>query len=104
MRQHASKMNQKVRGTNAWQVRAAANTATVLGISSHAVVLFLLTLSFWVCDVLCSFAETILLTGATVHTSSGPTLAPGQVLIKDGKIEAVEKTIETKADQVVNLD
>ena len=104
MRQHASKMNQKVRGNSAWQVRAAANTATVLGISSHAVVLFLLTLSFWVCGVFCSFAETILLTGATVHTVAGPTLTPGQVLISDGKIEAVEKTIKTNADKVVDLD
>jgi imidazolonepropionase-like amidohydrolase len=51
-----------------------------------------------------SLAETVLLTGATVHTVSGPTLAPGQVLIKDGKIEAVEKNIQTKADKVVNLD
>jgi imidazolonepropionase-like amidohydrolase len=59
---------------------------------------------FVFCGVFCSFAETILLTGATVHTVSGPTLAPGQVLIKDGRIEAVEKNIQTKADKVVNLD
>ena len=51
-----------------------------------------------------AFAETILLTGATVHTVSGPTLAPGQVLIKDGKIVAVDKVIRTKADKLVKLD
>src|SRR5205807_4466613 len=34
----------------------------------------------------------------------GPTLTPGQVLISDGKIEAVEKTIKTNADKVVDLD
>jgi imidazolonepropionase-like amidohydrolase len=49
-------------------------------------------------------AETILLTGATVHTVSGPTLAPGQVLIKDGRIDAVDHLIPTKADKVVKLD
>jgi imidazolonepropionase-like amidohydrolase len=48
--------------------------------------------------------ETILLTGATVHTVSGPTLAPGQVLIRDGKIEAVDKLITARADTVVKLD
>src|SRR3989442_397266 len=65
---------------------------------------FVKVLVFLLTAALPAFAESILLTGATAHTASGPTLAPGQVLIKDGKIEAVEKTIETKADQVVNLD
>src|SRR5438045_5325267 len=36
-------------------------------------------------------AETLLLSGATVHTITGETLAPGDVLIRDGKIAAVEK-------------
>jgi len=49
-------------------------------------------------------AETILLTGATVHTVSGPTLTNAQVLIKDGRIAAVEKTIRTRADKTVKLD
>ena len=48
-------------------------------------------------------AETILLTGATVHTVSGPTLTNAQVLIKDGRIAAVEKTIRTRADKTVIL-
>ena len=34
-------------------------------------------------------AETLLLTGATVHTVSGATYAPGDVLIQDGKITGV---------------
>src|SRR6266403_2269790 len=33
--------------------------------------------------------QTLLLTGATVHTVSGPVLSPGQVLIEAGKIAAV---------------
>jgi len=90
-----------MRGNSAWQVRGAANTATAFGISSRAVVL---TLIFCFFGVFCSFAETLLLTGATVHTVSGPTLTPGQVLITNGKIEAVEKSINIKADKVVPLD
>src|SRR5262245_45676460 len=38
-------------------------------------------------------AESLLLTGAIVHTVSGDTLAPGQVLIRDGKIAAVGATV-----------
>src|SRR5213593_2654087 len=34
-------------------------------------------------------AETLLLTGATVHTVSGATIAQGDVLIQDGKIKGV---------------
>jgi imidazolonepropionase-like amidohydrolase len=49
-------------------------------------------------------AETILLTGATVHTVSGPALTNAQVLIKDGRIEAVDRTIRTRADKSVKLD
>jgi imidazolonepropionase-like amidohydrolase len=49
-------------------------------------------------------AESLLLTGATVHTVSGPTLTNAQVLIKDGRIEAVEKIIRTRADKTVKLD
>ena len=49
-------------------------------------------------------AETVLLTGATVHTVSGPTLTNAQVLIKDGRIEAVERTTRTRANKTVKLD
>jgi len=38
-------------------------------------------------------AETLLLTGATVHTVTGETLSPGQVLIRDGKIAAVGQSL-----------
>ena len=62
------------------------------------------SLGFCLSVAIPALAETILLTGATVHTVSGPTLAQGQVLIKDGKIVAVDKVIRTKADKVVKLD
>ena len=38
-------------------------------------------------------AQTVLLTGATVHTVSGETLSPGQVLMKEGKIAGVGKNL-----------
>ena len=50
------------------------------------------------------FAESVLLTGAIVHTVSGPTLAPGQVLIQAGKIVSVDKILPAKADKIVKLD
>src|SRR5258706_6292702 len=37
-------------------------------------------------------ADSLLLSNAIVHTISGETFSPGQVLIRDGKIEAVGKT------------
>src|SRR5439155_875148 len=40
-------------------------------------------------------AESLLLTGATVHTVSGETLLPGQVLVENGKIAAVGKTLSS---------
>lgn len=48
-------------------------------------------------------AETLLLTGATVHTVSGETLSPGQVLIKDGKISGVGTTVSANDAKTVNL-
>ncbi|TAL05165.1 MAG: hypothetical protein EPO07_03985, partial [Verrucomicrobia bacterium] len=41
--------------------------------------------------LICSLAsaETLLLTGATVHTVSGATMAQGDVLIQDGKIKGI---------------
>jgi imidazolonepropionase-like amidohydrolase len=44
-------------------------------------------------------AETLLLTGATVHTVSGETLRPGQVLIENGKISAVGTNVEWRVNQ-----
>ncbi|MBM3833914.1 MAG: amidohydrolase family protein [Verrucomicrobia bacterium] len=48
-------------------------------------------------------AESLLLRGATVHTVSGETIAPGDVLIRNGKIAAVGKTIKTNDATVVSL-
>jgi imidazolonepropionase-like amidohydrolase len=48
------------------------------------------------------WAESLLLTGATVHTISGDTFTPGQVLIQDEKIAAVGPTVS--APNVATLD
>ena len=48
-------------------------------------------------------AETFLLSGATVHTVSGETLTPGQVLIRDGKIAAVGKTVTAEGATSIDL-
>jgi imidazolonepropionase-like amidohydrolase len=47
--------------------------------------------------------ETLLLSGATVHTVTGETLSPGDVLIRDGKIAAVDKTIAAEGATRVDL-
>jgi imidazolonepropionase-like amidohydrolase len=49
-----------------------------------------------------ALAESVVLSGATVHTISGETFAPGQVLIRDGKIAEVGKTVA--ADGATSLD
>src|SRR5690349_17380586 len=49
-------------------------------------------------------AESLLLTGATVHTVTGETLSPGQVLIQDGKIAAVGKDVAANGVASVNLN
>jgi imidazolonepropionase-like amidohydrolase len=48
-------------------------------------------------------AESLLLRGATVHTVSGETLAPGDVLIQDGKISAVGKSLSAPDAKVIDL-
>src|SRR5690242_3564474 len=48
-------------------------------------------------------AETLLLSGATVHTVAGEVLTPGQVLIRDGKIAAVGNKLSASGAKVVNL-
>jgi imidazolonepropionase-like amidohydrolase len=48
-------------------------------------------------------AETLLLTGASVHTVSGETLSPGQVVVKDGKISAVGRTVSAAEAKPVDL-
>jgi imidazolonepropionase-like amidohydrolase len=49
------------------------------------------------------FAATTLFTGATVHTVSGETLKPGNVLVRDGKIVSVSVNVAAKTDRVVDL-
>jgi imidazolonepropionase-like amidohydrolase len=49
-------------------------------------------------------AETLLLTGATVHTVTGETIPAGQVLITDGKISAVGKTVSANGARPVDLN
>jgi len=48
-------------------------------------------------------AEMLLLKGATVHTVSGETLSPGEVLVKDGKIFAVGKSLSAAEAKTLNL-
>ena len=47
--------------------------------------------------------DTLLLRGAVVHTVTKGTLAPGDVLVRDGKIAAVAPKIAGQADQVLDL-
>jgi imidazolonepropionase-like amidohydrolase len=47
-------------------------------------------------------AGTLLLAGATVHTVSGDTFSPGQVLVRDGKIAAVGSKVA--ADKATAID
>jgi imidazolonepropionase-like amidohydrolase len=48
-------------------------------------------------------AESIRFTGAIVHTVSGATLSPGEVLVRDGKIVAVGATVDGAGAAVVDL-
>ena len=48
-------------------------------------------------------AETLLLTGATVHTVSGRTITNGQVVLRDGKISAVGEKLSTADAKVISL-
>src|SRR5438034_426204 len=50
-----------------------------------------------------SSAESLLLTGATVHTVSGDTVSPGQVWVKDGKIAAVGETVSAPGAEKIEL-
>jgi imidazolonepropionase-like amidohydrolase len=53
--------------------------------------------------LLSASAQSLLLTGATVHTITGETFSPGSVLIKDGNIAAVGATIAPSGAQVIDL-
>lgn len=48
-------------------------------------------------------AQPVLLTGATVHTVSGPVLAPGEILVEAGKIAAVGTNLSAAGAQTVDL-
>ncbi len=48
-------------------------------------------------------AETLFLTGATVHTVSGETITNGQVLVRDGKIAAVASSIAGAEAKQISL-
>jgi imidazolonepropionase-like amidohydrolase len=48
-------------------------------------------------------AQSLLLSGATVHTISGETLSPGKVLIKDGKIVAVGTDLPAGDARTIDL-
>jgi imidazolonepropionase-like amidohydrolase len=48
-------------------------------------------------------ADSLLLSNAVVHTITGETFSPGQVLIRDGKIEAVGKTASADGARIVDL-
>lgn len=51
----------------------------------------------------CGFAQTFLIKNATVHTVSGSVLLAGDVLVKDGKIVAVDKGLSAGGAEVVDL-
>ncbi len=48
-------------------------------------------------------AESLLLSGATVHTVSGETITNGQVLVRDGKIAAVGKSVSDNGAKEISL-
>src|SRR6516164_9171410 len=48
-------------------------------------------------------AETLLLTGATVHTVSGEVLSPGDVLVENGKIAGVGSNLNAAGATKVDL-
>jgi imidazolonepropionase-like amidohydrolase len=50
-----------------------------------------------------ALAQTLLLSGATVHTVSGETYSPGQVLIQNGKIAAVGASVPAGTAQTIDL-
>jgi imidazolonepropionase-like amidohydrolase len=47
-------------------------------------------------------AESVLITGATVHTVSGPVLQPGQIWFRDGRIAGVGEKVDAPGAQVLD--
>ena len=66
---------------------------------------FLTALAFsaFALSAISSRADSLLLTGANVHTISGETLSPGQVLVENGKISAVGTTLSAAGAKVIDL-
>jgi imidazolonepropionase-like amidohydrolase len=60
-------------------------------------------LALWFTVAMAS-AETLLLTGATIHTVSGVTITNGQVLVRDGKIAAIGNSIPAAEAQKISLN
>lgn len=54
--------------------------------------------------IVAASAETLLLSGATIHTVSGETITNGQVLVRDGKIAAVGTSVAPADAKQVSLD
>lgn len=50
-----------------------------------------------------ALSQNLILSGATVHTVSGETFSPGQVLIQNGKIAAVGATVPSGSAQTIDL-
>src|SRR5260370_20909947 len=73
---------------------------SVLGAGSLGLGAFLLT--FLLAQTIAA-AQTVLLTGATVHTVSGETLSPGQVLMKEGKIAGVGQRVSAPGARALDL-
>jgi imidazolonepropionase-like amidohydrolase len=63
--------------------------------------------SFLICVLLVAqhsvSADRMLFTGATVHTISGETFAPGRILVENGRITAVGREVPPGADRIIDL-
>ncbi|HEY6167576.1 MAG TPA: amidohydrolase family protein [Verrucomicrobiae bacterium] len=64
---------------------------------------WLLLTQLAICHSPSAVAGTLLFKAAHVHTVSGDTLSPGQVLVRDGRIEEVAANVGAKADKVIDL-
>jgi imidazolonepropionase-like amidohydrolase len=61
-----------------------------------------LLLALFFCEI-ASAADSFVLTGATIHTVTGQTLSPGNVLVRDGKIVEVGSRISAQDARQVDL-
>ncbi len=83
-------------------MKIAAKTAELPGASWSRFLAALIVAG--ACGLGTARAESLLLTGANVHTVSGESLAPGQVLIRDGRIAEVGQNITAAGAKKVDLD